>query len=594
MAVQLPDEAALEEQLRQLSPREAVEYLNQLAELATQHYPALVRDLAQRAYERALHGGFRSGMAEAARLLGVAALFAGQYGQAQQWFAQALALFHELGDRAKVLHTLVNRAMAYHAVGEHALAVEELQQVLQQGVADFPSVHLKALQNLAIVLAELGQHDRALQIFTELITQAQQLREWQTLARAYNNAALLLARRGEYAQALAWQQESLRLKEQQGDVYGVAVAYGTLGYLYASMGRWQEAEAAYRRSLEMRKQLGDQRGRGYVLVNLGQLYRRQGLEEAAEEALSEAWSLAVELHERMLELEVARELSELSHRRGDTERALFLLRRCLELTEGLLSERIQRALVQVEARYELERQRREQEELRRLLVEWQYRALQAQMNPHFLFNVLTTVQYIVARGERTEAEQFIAEFAELVRRILRSAQRGLVPLREEVEIVELYLRIEQTRFRGAFISVIEVDPGLELDEIWIPPLLLQPLVENALKHGLAPRGGHGTVRVAIARDEGCVLCTIEDDGVGRRKSSHEGVGLRLATERLRLLSEHLGGLFGLRIMDRFDAEGRPAGTRVEVTIPQELDYTRAAQLQLFEPLGSVAKPVFSL
>lgn len=597
MSSLLPDDTELHERLQKCSPQEAVDYLNQLGELAAQQQPSRIVEFARHAYERALQLGYRSGLAEAQRLLGVGAVFAGNYAEAQDWFSRAHALFQELGCREKALHTLVSWALAEHSVGEHAAALERLRSVVEHG-AEFPTVYLKALQNLAIVLAELGHHEQALRMFEEVITQAQAQGQWQTLARAYNNAALLLATRGEHSQALELQQRSVQLKEEHGDRYGLAVAYGTLGYLYARMERWDEAEAAYQRSLSLRREIGDRRGVGYVLSNLGQLYRQRGLDAAAREALTEAWTIAEELQETVLELEAARELAHLAQHQGRAEEAMYFLHRCLVLMERLLSERVQQAVTQIQARYVLEQQRRQQEELRRLLVEWQYRALQAQMNPHFLFNALNLLQHWIARGEREVAHRFIAEFAQLMRCVLHNAQRGLISLREELETVELYLRIQHARFQGAFTYSVEVCPEVDADEVWVPPLLLQPLVENALKHGLAPRGGRGTVRIVVMSEGETVLCAIEDDGVGRGQKGvlsapGTGFGLRLVEERLRLLREHLGGGFALRIEDLQDAQGRPAGTRVAVVIPQSVDVVRATQLHLLEPLGSAPKPVFS-
>ena len=589
-----PTETELEQRLAQLSAQEAVDYLNQLAEAASQEEPARTLDFALRAYEQAFQGGYHAGLAEACRLLGVGTLFAGRYGEAQQWFSQAHELFTQLGQREKALAALVNGALAYHAVGDHARALEWLQQALESGVSEFPALYLKALQNLGIVLAELGRHEQALQTFEQVIAEAERQGALQSLARAYNNAALLLATRGEFARALHYQQASTRLKEQQGDTYGLAISYATLGYLYARMGAQEEAERAYGQSLELRRRVGDRRGMGYVLANLGELYHRQGQLERARQVLREALSIAEELHEAALQLEVSRWFSLLCQAEEDISGALHFARQTITLLEQLLDERTQQALTQVQTRYELERSRREQEELRRQLVEWQYRALQAQMNPHFLFNALMSLQSLLLRQELEAAQQFVQLFAALTRRILDNSQQGLVPLQAELETVELYLRLEHLRWQKAFAYAVEVTPEVEPEEVWCPSLLLQPLVENALKHGLAPRGGCGNVAIRVESCPECVLCAIEDDGVGRGETGKSaGVGLRLTQERLRLLSHQLGGGFQVRIVDKHSPVGSPAGTRVEVILPLQIDLRRAVELGLITPGLGLSKPVFS-
>lgn len=592
---QPPEEEQLRQQLARLTAQEAVDYLNRLAQEASQHVPQRTAEFARQAYERALQLGYQAGSAEAARLLGVAALFAGDYAQAHRWFEHAFALFHQLQMREKALHTLVNWALAFHATGDYARAAQCLQQAFQEEISQFPELYLKALVNTGIVYADLGHYERALQAFEEAIVQARQQGARQTLARALNNAALLYAERGEHARALELQLESMKLKEELGDQYGVAIGYATLGHLYMRMGQAEEAETAYRRSLALRQQLGDRRGMGYVLANLGQLYRQQGRLEEAQQMLEQAAQIAAELHETVLDLEVSREKALLSQRLGDWHAATYLLNRCLRLSEQLRSEQVQQALAQLQMRYELERQRREQEEIQRLLVEWQYRALQAQVNPHFLFNVLTTVQLALARNDAEGAQQLLRRLALLMRQVLQSSQRGLIRLAEELQMVELYLQIEHQRFQGAFQYRLWVSPEVEPEEVWCPPLLLQPLVENALKHGLGPRGGRGTVRVEVEPCQECVLCVIEDDGVGRQTGQelpgHLSAGLRLTQERLRLLSRKLGKEFQLRILDLTHPDGGPAGTRVEVLLPQELDFVQVAPL--VELIPTTPKPVFS-
>lgn len=596
MAETFPSEAELAQQLAQLSAQAAVDYLNQLAETAAQKEPARVVDYALRAYERALVIGYSAGLAEACRLLGIGALFAGRYGEAQQWFAQAQELFFQLGHREKALSALVNGALAYHAIGEHAHALEWLQQALEGGVREFPALFLKALQNLGIVLAELGRHEQALQIFEEVIAEARRQGALQTLARAYNNAALLLATRGEFSRALEYQQASTCLKEQHDDAYGLAISYATLGYLYARMGSYTEAERAYEQSLELRRRVGDRRGIAYVLTNLGELSFQQGNFGRAHQVLNDALRIAEELRETALQLEIYRWLSRLCQAEGDATGALHFLQQTLALLEQLLDERTQQALTRVQTRYELERSRREQEELRRQLVEWQYRALQAQLNPHFLFNVLVALQSLLLQHELEVVQRFVQLFAAFARRVLENSSHGLVPLQTELDLVELYLQLEQLRWKQAFSYTLEVVPGIEPEDVWCPSLLLQPLVENAVKHGLAPRGGRGRIAIRIEACPECLLCTIEDDGVGRKTAQavgSSGMGLRLTEERLRLLSQHLGGSFSVRIVDRCAPDGSPEGTRVEITLPLQIDVRRAVELGLLKPVLGLAKPVFS-
>ncbi len=218
----------------------------------------------------------------------------------------------------------------------------------------------------------------------------------------------------------------------------------------------------------------------------------------------------------------------------------------------------------------------------RRLAEVEMQALRAQMNPHFLFNSLNSIKYYALTKDPRSTADYLGKFALLIRKVLHNSRAPLVPLRDELEALRLYVDIEAMRLEDKFARHFEVDPALDLDAVRVPPMLLQPYVENAIWHGLMNREGHGELRVAIARDGDHVLCVIEDDGVGRAKAEElkqgqgpreRSFGMRITAERMELTAKAMGlGLFA-QVDDLVDAEGGPAGTRVTVRIPITLETT---------------------
>ncbi len=219
-----------------------------------------------------------------------------------------------------------------------------------------------------------------------------------------------------------------------------------------------------------------------------------------------------------------------------------------------------------------ERRFREQEALRQVLLkkdktiaQAQLAALQARMNPHFLFNCLNSINWFVLKGKIKEASLYLTRFSRLVRAILEQSRLEFIPLSEELDTLRIYLEMEALRFVHPFEWRIECPEQEDTEEILIPPMLLQPLVENAIWHGLIPaeRAGLLTIQIEEAAD-GCLLCAIEDNGVGRAVAATARLESRLQrnAQGLEITKERLSGIGGIEVTDCHDQKGKASGTRV--------------------------------
>ncbi len=163
------------------------------------------------------------------------------------------------------------------------------------------------------------------------------------------------------------------------------------------------------------------------------------------------------------------------------------------------------------------------------------RALQSQLNPHFLFNALNGIATLIREGDRTMAADTVDTLSDFLRLTLQTLDSPEIPVREELEFVEQYLRIQRLRFGGSLRSTIDVDP--ETHNALVPTLILQPLVENAVRHGVLTRPQGGALSVSIQRRDAVLVITVEDDGpgVGDRGTHPYGVGFKNSAERLAAL-----------------------------------------------------------
>lgn len=202
------------------------------------------------------------------------------------------------------------------------------------------------------------------------------------------------------------------------------------------------------------------------------------------------------------------------------------------------------------------------------------KSLRSQMNPHFIFNALNSVNHFVSQNDERTANKFLSEFSRLMRLVMENSQEDFIPLRAEEEIISLYAKLEHYRFRDKFDYQIRVDDDINKETIELPPMLIQPYIENAVWHGLRYKETKGKLDVHIGKDSQGLKVEITDDGIGRKKSTelktenqkkHNSTGLKNIQERLHILNTVYKTSYQVQIEDL------PAGsgTRVTITLPMQ-------------------------
>ena len=208
-------------------------------------------------------------------------------------------------------------------------------------------------------------------------------------------------------------------------------------------------------------------------------------------------------------------------------------------------------------------------------------ALRAQMNPHFVFNCLNSIQECIVTEKYGEASKYLNKFSKLFRMVLNNSGKNLVSLNEESDVLVLYLELEQMRFEKSFSFTINMDEELDADEVLIPSMLVQPYVENALWHGLMHKDGERQLLISFKKiSEEVFQCVVEDNGIGRKKSfelkanqskskRHESKGLKISKDRLDVLQQQ-GYHSTLQIIDKMDEAENATGTMVIIELSTEL------------------------
>jgi hypothetical protein len=209
-------------------------------------------------------------------------------------------------------------------------------------------------------------------------------------------------------------------------------------------------------------------------------------------------------------------------------------------------------------------------------AELEMQALRAQMNPHFIFNSLNSINRFILTNDSDAAADYLARFSKLIRLVLQHSGNASVTLDKELEALRLYIDMEMLRFEGQFSYQITCDDQLEVEDIEVPPLIIQPYVENAIWHGLMHKKEKGELNIKLQRQNGLLLCEIIDNGVGRRKaeqlksksaSKSKSLGMQITAHRLELINTLYEKTTVVEVVDLVDHEGVASGTKVLIKIP---------------------------
>ena len=203
-------------------------------------------------------------------------------------------------------------------------------------------------------------------------------------------------------------------------------------------------------------------------------------------------------------------------------------------------------------------------------------ALRAQMNPHFIFNSLNSINRFILQNNKVQASEYLTKFSKLVRMILQNSQVSLITLETELESLELYLNLEALRLNYHFDYNISVPKNLDISALQVPPLILQPYVENAIWHGLMHKEEKGQLDVEVSEENDHLLFKITDNGIGRVKAAelasksatkHKSMGLRITAHRIAIVQNSQTLTSPVTVKDLVNPDGTAAGTEVIIKMP---------------------------
>ncbi len=397
------------------------------------------------------------------------------------------------------------------------------------------------------------------------------------IAAALNNKIPLLTDKGKYKEALIRANEAFEINKKQNNIYGLIFTSLQKGKLYRLLGKNKSAGKNLLYTIKLAKEYK-------YPEDLYSAYKEIALLNAHRKRYKKAYEYYLKsaaLKDSIADLELRKQISELQTKYQTAEKQAKInklreenLKKETEIAEsrGKIIAIISIALFLIVVIVLLYFQNRLNSKNR--ILNLQQKLLQTQMNPHFLFNSLIAIQAYVLQNKKLEASNYLSQYASLMRLILESSREEFIVLSREIEIIKNYVSLQQLRFEKSFHFQLQVDEKIRTDEINIPPMILQPLIENAIEHGLREiKEGEKILTVSYLIKEKKLIVAVEDNGVGissaRKESGKNGkksYAMEITKERLMNITKLFGIKIELSIVDLSSFDGK-TGTRIELGFP---------------------------
>lgn len=521
----------------------------------------------------------------------------GNYEVAARHFVKALDLYEKLEDEEGIAQCYNNMGSVYWQLEELEKAKENFEKYAQIREKNGDLFAVAATYgNVGLIYRAKDDFDKALDYYHRSLKIFRQLDKKFNVGINLQNIGSLYHKQDKFSIARKYFEETLALCREIDDNIGELYALHSIATVDIKESKYQEGIKGLKQALKMAKELKVKEEIKNIYGSLAEAYAKAGIYKQAYEyqEIHETWkdSLIGEKHlKQVQELEIAYETEKKDKQilQLNTEKEIQLLEAKRQDTwnKSLLAGLLLMAIIGVLLFYTFRQRLRNEKILakkdielkenhfQQKLLNSEMTALRAQMNPHFIFNCLNSINRMILSGEDENASRYLTKFSKLLRMILENAEKSTVSLEDEMLTLNSYIELESLRFKEKIQVKLHIDPDIDPETTFIPSMLLQPLIENAIWHGLLPKEQEGLLSISMQAKEDILECKIEDNGVGRERSQafkeksslkSRSLGLEITQERLKLLNKQVTKQL-FKITDLKDSFNKAIGTRVEIALP---------------------------
>jgi len=495
--------------------------------------------------------------------------------------------------------------------------------------------------NIGYIYDNQGEPKKALEYYRKSLAIQEGIDDKNGIALSWVNIGTIYHYQNNFNEALECYYKSLKIYKELGVRKGEALSLNNIASAYKQQKKADEALEYYQKSLKIREEIADKEGMAFSLNNIGRVYYNEKSFLEAKKYASQSLALARAIGYPENIKNAAKLLSEINEEQGNGMEALKMHKLYISMRDSIKNEATLKATAQQQAKYEYEKQKViddkenekqiaisfEQEQKQKIIsysvagglglvilfsififnrlqitrkqkitieeqkievektnkeleIEKQnieLKALKAQINPHFIFNSLNSIQKHIIENNKEEAHDYLTKFGKIMRSTLENSEEKSIPIKEEKELLQMYVELEAKRLKNGIDFKVKIDESIDIYNLKIPPMLLQPFIENAIKHGITDIEGKGEIVLKIEQNGENLICSVVDNGIGRKASEakkkksvqaeHRSMGMEITQNRLRNIWKKYGEKHEILITDLIDNSGKALGTSVQLIIP---------------------------
>lgn len=613
-----------------LTTIEKVKLYNEIANELKYSNPNEMLDFGNKALTLAKENKFAIEEGRANLNLGTAHIILGNYDKSLAYFLWAKAIFEELEKtgstqevvRQEIARTYGSMGIVFSEQNNYAKALEYyLKSVnIYEEIGD-ETQGAKIYNNIGVAYQSQFQFVKALEYFLTSLEIQKKLNN-PNVGITQTNMANIYFELQEFDKAFAFYTEAKKSIEKHPNPRALGEWHNNIGAYYKQINQNDLAFENWQKAISTFKSINDKFGLADTYAYLAQYYLDKNEIEPALEMVNEAISLATEIQILEQQSNYERLKSAIYEKANNQELALVHFKKHSSLKDSLLKKIDVRKSVEAAMKYEFEKKeilQKEENEKRELLLkeeakntkiklisgaliallllgigfliynrntlkktltlqkelaEYEQKALHLQMNPHFVFNCLGSISSFIVQNGTDSAIKYLSKFSKLMRLTLEYSKESLIPIDKEIESLENYLELEQLRFNNKFNFKISKSENID-DDLALPPLLIQPFIENAIIHGVIPKKEIGNISIDFSIEEDSLKCVITDDGIGFSTSkknkensvlAHKSMALDIIQKRLEMISNATSKKATITIEELND-KSTSTGTQINLTLP---------------------------
>ena len=546
-----------------------------------------------------------------------------KYGQSLAYYNKALGLYQKTKNEKGIANVYNYLSDYYFILSDHDKSLEYILKEYEIAKTLNNKEHIARVNRyFGRHYVETGDVKKGLNYFRESLTSCKELGNKIQTSAVYSDIGLTFLRMNEVDSAFYYHSKASAIASELNYREKIGYFYGFSGWLSPDK---KESIEYFKKALELFKEQNNRVRIACMCNSLGSTYKKLVDFNNAEFYYKKAFTISNELHIKTKIQNASWNLYSIYKKQGKFADALTYHEIFKAVSDSLLNEQNVKALTKRQMQHEFDLKQKQQELLQQqkeveyqaeidkkrillismflifglliitgfilfwLIKEKQKRrlqetqnnlniymqqALRLQMNPHFIFNTLHSIQSYILDNNTDLSIKYISKFADLMRTVLQNSREQFISLQKEIDALKLYIELEVLRFKNEIHFELAVDPGINLLEVKIPALLLQPYVENAIRHGLSHKENNRKLTISIGQKNNHILCSVEDNGIGRKqaaqlnniKKPNNSSGMQITSRRIELFNHLYKKDMGVGIFDLTDEEGKPNGTKIEIEL----------------------------